>query len=143
MSSRSKLTRDPKGENPDIVTAPKITLLDGATGKFRVEGLTTLEVEATVKPVKAAGKADIEKRAEEATITLYIAEVPVDKALDMIAEAVDIPIKKRNMPKSVAKVTAEFEDVPVLEAIRFLAETTNLKYTVVDDCIEVSGKKKL
>jgi beta-lactamase regulating signal transducer with metallopeptidase domain len=137
-----KLTRDPKGENPDIVAAPKITLLDGATGKIRVEGLTTLEVEATVKPAKAAGKAETKKRAKEATITLYIAEVPVDKALDMIAEAVDIPIKKRNMPKSVAKVSAEFEDVPVLEAIRFLAETANLKYTVVDDGIEVSGKKK-
>ena len=140
-----KATRDPKGEKPVIVTAPKTTLLDGEAvvvgGLSPVVGgpTATLQIEASVI---LAGKADIEKRAKEATITLYIVEVPVDKALDMIAEAVDIPIKKRNMPTSVAKVTAEFEDVPVLEAIRFLAETANLDYAIVDDGIEVSGKKK-
>jgi hypothetical protein len=47
-----KLIRDFEGENPVILAAPKITLLDGTTGKILVEGPATLEVEATVEPVK-------------------------------------------------------------------------------------------
>lgn len=47
-----KLIRDPESKNPVILAAPKITLLDGRTGKILVEGPATLKVEATIEPVK-------------------------------------------------------------------------------------------
>jgi hypothetical protein len=47
-----KLIRDPESRKPVILAAPKITLFDGTTGIVHMEGAGTLEIEATVEPVK-------------------------------------------------------------------------------------------
>jgi len=92
--------------------------------------------------VALADKAEIEKKAQETKVTLSIKEMAADKALDMVSMMSGITIKKTDIPKDAPKVTAELKDVSVLEGIKLITKLAGLTYTVVDDGIEVSGKKK-
>jgi hypothetical protein len=92
--------------------------------------------------VVLADKAEIEKKAQETKVTLSIKEMAVDMALDMVSMMSGITIKKTDIPKDAPKVTAELKDASVLEGIKLITKLAGLTYTVVDDGIEVSGKKK-
>jgi len=92
--------------------------------------------------VTLADKAEIEKKAKDTKITLSVKEMAVDNALDMVSMMGGITIKKTDIPKDAPKVTAELKDVSVLDGIKLITTLAGLTYTVVDDGIEVSGKKK-
>jgi galactitol-specific phosphotransferase system IIB component len=92
--------------------------------------------------VALADKAAIEKKAQETKVTLSFKQMAVDQALDMVSMMGGIAIKKTDIPKDAPKVTAELKDVSVLEGIKLITQLAGLTYTVVDDGIEVSGKKK-
>jgi hypothetical protein len=92
--------------------------------------------------VALADKAEIEKKAKETKVTLSLKDMAVDKALDMVSMLGGITIKKTDIPKDAPKVTAELNDVSVMDGIKFITTLAGLTYTVVDDGIEVSCKKK-
>jgi hypothetical protein len=52
-----QIIRKPSGKNPIVLTAERIILADGETGKVVVRGPdgSETEVEATVSPVKPTG----------------------------------------------------------------------------------------
>ena len=89
-----------------------------------------------------AGKAEIEKKAQEAKVTLSIKEMPADTALDLISKISGITIKKTDIPKDAPTVTAELKEVSVLDSVKFVTQLAGLTCAIVDDGIEVSGKKK-
>jgi len=92
--------------------------------------------------VALAEKAEIEKKAQETKVTLSLKEMAVDKALDMVSMMGGITIKKTDIPKDAPKVTVELKDVSVLDGVKFITTIAGFTYTVVDDGIAVSGKKK-
>lgn len=89
-----------------------------------------------------AGKAEVEKQAKETKVTLSLKEMAPTAALDMIAMMGGITIKKTDIPKDAPKVTAELKDVSVLDGVELVTKMAGLTYAIVDDGIEVSGKKK-
>jgi len=89
-----------------------------------------------------ADKAEIEKKAQETKVTLSVKDVPANTALDLIAKISGITIKKTDIPKDTPKVTAELKEVTFIEVLKFVTKAAGLSYAIVDDGIEVSGKKK-
>jgi hypothetical protein len=94
-----------------------------------------------VANVALAGKAEIEKQAKEAKLTLSLNNAAVGEALDMIAMFGGVAIKKKDSLKDAAAVTLELNEVSVLDAIEMIAKIADLTYTFVDDGIEVSKNK--
>ena len=89
-----------------------------------------------------ADKAGVEKKAKETTVTLSLKEVSPAAALDMIAVMGGVTIKKTDIPKDAPKVTAELKAVSVLDSVKLVSGLAGLTCSIVDDGIEVSGKKK-
>ncbi len=95
-----------------------------------------------VPHVPLAGKAaELEKKAQEAKVTLSIKEMTADNALDMLSMRSGITIRKTDIPKD-AKISLEMRDASVLDGVKRVTEMLGLTYVIVDDAIEVSGKKK-
>jgi len=92
--------------------------------------------------VATADKATVEKRSREASVTSSLKDVPTDKALDMICTVGGVTLKNRDLPKDAPTVTAELKNVSVLEAVELITKVAGLTYAIVDDGIEVRGKKK-
>jgi hypothetical protein len=91
--------------------------------------------------VALADKAEIEKKARKTTVTLELREMPVDKALDLIARKSGITIRKTDVPKDIRNVTASLKNVSVLDGVKLVTVMAGLTYTIVEDGIEVSCKK--
>jgi len=89
-----------------------------------------------------ADKAEVEKKAKETKVTLSLKEMAPAAALDIIALMGGITIKKTDIPKDAPKVTAELKEVSVLDCVKLVTELAGLTCAIVDDGIEVSGKKK-
>jgi hypothetical protein len=51
-----------------------------------------------------------------------------------------ITIRKTDIPKD-AKISLEMRDASVLDGVKRVTEMLGLTYVIVDDAIEVSGKK--
>lgn len=95
-----------------------------------------------VATVGWAGKAEIEKQAQETQITLSFKEMPTDKVFGMISMMGGIVIKKTNLPKDLPKVTIDVKNIPVIKAVKLVTDMAGLKYVVTDQGIEVSARKK-
>jgi TolA-binding protein len=92
--------------------------------------------------VPLTGKAaELEKKAQEAKVTLSIKEMTADNALDMLSMRSGITIRKTDIPKD-AKISLEMRDASVLDGVKRVTEMLGLTYVIVDDAIEVLGKKK-
>jgi len=90
--------------------------------------------------VALTGKAaEIEKKAQEAKVTLSIKEMTADNALDRLSKS-GITIRKTDIPKD-AKISLEMRDASVLDGVKRVTEMLGLTYVIVDDAIEVSGKR--
>jgi len=75
-----------------------------------------------------AGKAaELEKKAQEAKVTLNFKEVTADNALNMLSTVIGIPIRKTDIPKD-AKVTLELKDVSGLEGVQRVTKMLGLTY---------------
>ena len=61
-------------------------------------------------------------------------------ALDMLSMRSGITIRKTDIPKD-AKISLEMRDASVLDGVKRVTEMLGLTYVIVDDAIEVSGKK--
>ena len=79
---------------------------------------------------------------EKQTVTLSLKEMAPTAALDMIALMGGITIKKTDIPEDAPKVTAELKEVSVLDSVKLVTKLAGLTCAIVDDGIEVSGKKK-
>lgn len=91
--------------------------------------------------VPLAGKAaDLEKKALEAKVTLSLKEMTADNALDMLSMRSGITIRKTDIPKD-AKISMGMRDASVLDGVKRVTMSLGLTYVIVDDAIEVSGKK--
>ena len=84
--------------------------------------------------------AELEKKAQEAKVTLSLKEATADNALDRLSMS-GITIRKTDIPKD-AKISLEMRDASVLDGVKRVTEMLGLTYVIVDDAIEVSGKKK-
>ena len=89
-----------------------------------------------------ADKEEVLKKALDTKVTLSFTNTPVTEALDAIATASSITIKKTDIPEDAPKVTVELSDISVLQGVRLVTRTAGLRYAIVDDGIEVSGEKK-
>jgi len=107
-----------------------------------MRGVVLAGVLVALASVVWAGKAEVEKQAKETKVTLSLKDVAPAAALDMIAMMGEVKITVTDVPPDAAKVTLDLKDVSVLDAVKRVATISGLAYAIVDDGIEVSGKKK-
>lgn len=88
-----------------------------------------------------ADRAAVEKKVQTAKITLNLAEMPVDAALDFVSTLSGIAIRKTDMPKDVPRLTLNLKDVTVLDTLKYVTALTGFSWVIVDDGITISGKK--
>jgi len=88
-----------------------------------------------------AGKADIEKKAQNAIFaTISLKNVTIEKALDTISDKAGIVIKKVVIPKDTPPVTLEAKYISALDVLKVVTEIANLTFAITDEGIEVSTK---
>jgi len=100
--------------------------------KRRLGALTILVCGLLFVTQAQAGQSEVKQKAKSATVTLNVIEVPASVALDYVAKASGIPIATRGNWNDAPKVTADLKDVPVTEAVAFIAKLVNAQTTVED-----------
>ena len=88
-----------------------------------------------------ADKAEVEKLAKKAKVTLSLKQTPTTNALSMIGMLGGVVINTTDIPKEAPLVTFEAKQMSVLDAVKTVTKIANLTYTITDDGIVVSGKK--
>jgi hypothetical protein len=133
------------GKTAEAISAYRATLTkypnapEAALAHSALEKMGSRSPDATYVPL--AGKAaELEKKAQEAKVTLSLKEMTADNALDRLSMS-GITIRKTDIPKD-AKISLEMRDASVLDGVKRVTEMLGLTYVIVDDAIEVSGKKK-
>jgi RNA polymerase sigma factor (sigma-70 family) len=133
------------GKTAEAISAYRATLTkypnapEAALAHSALEKMGSRSPDATHVPL--AGKAaELEKKAQEAKVTLSLKEMTADNALDRLSMS-GITIRKTDIPKD-AKISLEMRDASVLDGVKRVTEMLGLTYVIVDDAIEVSGKKK-
>jgi formylglycine-generating enzyme required for sulfatase activity len=132
------------GRTSEAIAAYRATMTkypgtpEAALAHSALEKMGSRSPDATHVPL--AGKAaEIEKKALAAKVTLSIKEATADNALDRLSMS-GITIRKTDIPKD-AKISLEMRDASVLDGVKRVTEMLGLTYVIVDDAIEVSGKK--
>ena len=89
-----------------------------------------------------ADKAEVEKKAKKAVVSLDVKKMDAVEVFDKISTLSKIRIKTDGLPGTTPKVSMKLEKVSALDAIRMTAMMAGLDYTIVDNGILVSSKKK-
>ena len=132
------------GRTAEAIAAYRATMTkypgtpESALAHNALEKMGSRSPDATHVPL--VGKAaELEKKAQEAKVTVSLKEATADNALDRLSMS-GITIRKTDIPKD-AKISMEMRDASVLDGVKRVTEMLGLTYVIVDDAIEVSGKK--
>ena len=132
------------GKTAEAIAAYRATMTkypgtpESALAHNALEKMGSRSPDATHVPL--VGKAaELEKKAQEAKVTVSLKEATADNALDRLSMS-GITIRKTDIPKD-AKISMEMRDASVLDGVKRVTEMLGLTYVIVDDAIEVSGKK--
>lgn len=88
-----------------------------------------------------AGKADVEHKAKESTVTLVLKDIEAQEAVSMIAKLSGVEIQLVGNVEGLPKITANFSGATVLDAATKIAALLGMEVSVGDDGIRIGPQQ--